>query len=1038
MKKRLKGVLTLLLVFLVQVSFAQDKLVTGTVTDPQGMPLPGVNVIIKDTNRGTQTDFDGKYSISASEGEVIVFSFLGFQSLEYTVGNVSQIDVQLSENAAELDEVVVVAYGTQTKRSIVGSVVSLGSEELEEQQLTTVTAAIQGTVPGVNILTSGGQPGENPTIRIRGVGSINASAEPLIIVDGAPFNGNINSISADQIESMNVLKDASSTALYGSRGSNGVIVITTKKGGFNAEPTIKVTAVGGMSTPAVELHDVMGTDQYMRFSWEASRNANIANGQDPATAGANAAAELITDLGYNPYNVAQPVDANGNIVPGAALLWETDWAEEMLNDAAIRQEYGVNLSGGGESTRYFLSANYLEQEGSVKESNFERITTRLNLESDVKDWLTVGLNAAYSTSDQNFPEQSGNSYQSSTQWIYSVPSVYPLYRRDAGGALIMDAFGNPIYDYGANGDQIVNAVRPTFGNENAVGSLYNYQNLYGRSNINLNGYAQFKLTDYLSFKSNLSYEEYLFDSFVYAHNEVGYASNVGGRINQNRDITSTTNFINSLNFNKTFGEHNVSADLIHESYEVESNLFGAAGEGFLPGVYSLSGRTSPTGASGSINKERLVGYLGRVAYNFGEKYFIEGSYRRDGSTKFSEDTRWGDFFSVGGSWIISDENFLTDNNVIDYLKLRASYGELGNNRGFGTFPYIQAFETGWNQGSNTGVLLGGVTDPLLTWETTALANVGLDFTLLSNRIEGTVEYYNKESVDLIYAMPLAPSTGNDAITTNVGSIRNYGWEFTLRTRNIITDDFTWNTSLNFSLDENEITELTQESFVNGSKRWEVGRSLYDFYIQDWAGVDPADGMGMWYMDVVDANGEPTGERTITKDYASADKYYVGSSLPDVVGGFSTDFTYKNFDLSALFNFAFGSKLYDSSYAGLMSGFETAGYQQSPDLADRWQQPGDITDVPMIIASQNDHASQSTRFLFDNDYVRLKAITLGYNLEDNLVENLGMDSFRLYLRGDNLWTYSSHFGVDPEQSIAGTTNSRSYILKTVSLGLNIEF
>lgn len=1038
MKKSLNGVLTLLLALLVQVAFAQEKLVTGTVTDPQGMPLPGVNVIVKDTNRGTQTDFDGNYSISASEGEVLSFSFLGFESIDYTVGNVSRIDVQLSENAAELDEVVVVAYGTQTKRSIVGSVVSLGEEALEEQQLTTVTAAIQGTVPGVNILTSGGQPGENPTIRIRGVGSINASAEPLIIVDGAPFNGNINSISADQIESMNVLKDASSTALYGSRGSNGVIVITTKKGGFNSEPTIRVTAVGGLSTPAVELHDVMGTDQYMRFAWEGARNANIANGQDPATAGANAASELITSLGYNPYNVAQPVDASGNIVPGASLLWETDWADEMLNETAMRQEYGVNLSGGGESTRYFLSANYLEQEGSVKESNFERITTRLNLESDVKDWLTVGLNAAYSNSEQNFPEQSGNSYQSSTQWIYSVASIYPLYRRDGAGALVQDAFGNPIYDYGATEGQLLNAVRPVFGNENAVGSLYNYQNLYNRSNLNMNGFAQINFTDYLSFKSNLSYEEYLFDGFVYAHNEVGYASNVNGRVTQDRDVTKTTNFVNSLNFNKTFGEHTLAADAIYESYEVNYDHLGAAGEGFLPNVTSLSGRTTPTDASGYVSTERLIGYLGRLAYSYGDKYFIEGSYRRDGSTKFSEDTRWGDFFSVGGSWIISDEAFLADNSTIDYLKLRASYGELGNNRGIGYFPYVQAFETGWNQGSNTGVLLGGVTDPFLTWETTALANVGLDFTLLNNRIEGTVEYYNKESVDLIYAQPLPLSTGNSSITTNVGSIANYGWEFTLRTRNIITDDFTWNTSLNFSMDKNEITELTQESFISGTKRWEVGRSLYDFYIQEWAGVDPADGRGMWYEDVLDANGEPTGERTTTKTYANADRYYVGTSLPDVVGGFSTDFTYKNFDLSALFNFAFGSKLYDSSYAGLMAGFETPGYQQSPDLADRWQEPGDITDVPLLLSSQNDHASTSTRFLFDNDYVRLKAITLGYNLNDNVVENLGMDSFRLYLRGDNLWTYSSHFGVDPEQSIAGTTNSRSYILKTVSLGLNIEF
>lgn len=1038
MKQRLSGILTLLLVLVVQISFAQDNMISGTVTDGEGMPLPGVNVLVKNTQRGTQTDFEGFYSIRAEEGEILVFSYLGFKPVEYVIDDSARkIDVELEEDAATLQEVVVVAYGTQTERSIVGSVVSLGEEVLEEQQLTTVTSAIQGNVPGVNILTSGGQPGENPTIRIRGIGSINASAEPLIIVDGAPYNGNINSISADQIQSMNVLKDASSTALYGSRGANGVIVITTKQGGFDSEPQVKLTAVGGMSTPAVEMHDVLGTDQFFRFAWEARRNANIAEGQDPATAGANAASGLIQELRYNPYDVAQPVDAEGNLVPGANLLWETDWADAILRDVAIRQDYGLNLSGGSEKTRYFLSANYLEQEGSVKESNFERITTRLNLESEVKDWLTLGLNTSYSTSEQNYPTQSGSSYQSAIQWIYSVPSVYPLYRRNPAGELILDAFGDPIYDYGDNPGTL-NATRPNFANENAVGALYNYDILNKRTNLTLNGTAKIDFTDYLSFRSNLAFEEYLFDSYTYAHNELGYAAAAGGRISQNRDITRTLNFINSLNFYKVFGDHTIQADLIHEAYKLDYDVLGAEGEGFLPNVKALSGRTSPTDAEGYITQERLIGYLGRLSYNYGEKYFIEGSYRRDGSTRFSTDTRWGDFFSVGAGWVITDENFLQDNQVLNYLKLKGSYGELGNNRGIGYFPYIQAFETGWNQGGNTGVLLGGVTDPLLTWETTAMANVGFDYTLFANRIEGSVEYYNKESIDLIYDQPLALSTGNADFRTNVGSIRNYGWEASIRTRNIITEDFTWSTTLNFSLDNNEITELTQESFIDGTKRWEEGRSLYEFYLREWAGVDPADGYGMWYMDVLDAEGNPTGERTLTKDFSEADRYYVGESLPDVIGGFSTNMTYKNFDFSALLSFAFGAQVYDSEYAGLMGGFESLGYQQSPDLLARWQEPGDITEVPLLLNANNDFSSTSTRFLFDNDYVRLRAVTLGYELPENTIEDLEMTRFRVYLRGDNLWTYSSHFGIDPEQNISGTTNSRSSILKTVSLGLNIEF
>ena len=314
----------------------------------------------------------------------------------------------------------------------------------------------------------------------------------------------------------------------------------------------------------------------------------------------------------------------------------------------------------------------------------------------------------------------------------------------------------------------------------------------------------------------------------------------------------------------------------------------------------------------------------------------------------------------------------------------------------------------------------------------------MEFGFFNNRLEGDVEYYNKESVDLIYNQPLPASTGNTSITTNVGSLRNYGWEFQLRSRNIVTKDFTWSTGLNFSLDHNEITELTQESYINGTKRWEVGKSLYEFYLREWAGVDPADGYGMWYKDVLDANGEPTGERTVTKDYAEADRYYIGESLPDVIGGFNTDLTYKNFDFNALLNFSFGAQVYDYSYAALMSGLDRPGYQGSPDLEARWQQPGDQTDVPLLLAAQNDFGSTSSRFLFDNNYVRLKAVTLGYSLPASTIEKLDMERFRIYLRGDNLWTYQSHKGIDPEQSIAGTTNSRSYILKTVSLGLNIEF
>lgn len=1038
MRLKFKWIFTLLIALSMQFSFAQEKTVSGIVSDQSG-PVPGVNVVVKGTNRSAQTDFDGKYAVRASSGEVLMFSFIGMNDVSVTVGASSSVNVKLQSTAKSLEEVVVVAYGKQKAKSIVGSVVTVGKEVLEKQQATSVLTALQGSVAGVNIISAGGQPGENPVIRIRGTGSINASSEPLIILDGAPFSGNLNSISSDQIESMSVLKDASSTALYGSRGSNGVIVITTKRGKLGTAPKVTFSTLVGFAGSAVKLHDLVGSDTYMEYTWEGIRNANqyVAN-QPAATAGLNASNSLVSSLGYNPYTTAVPVNANGKLV-SSEKKWETNWADLMLNDSAIRSEHSFAVSGGSDNTAYAFSTNYLSQEGNVVTSNFDRVTTRLSIDSKVNDWLTAGITSFYSTSSQNFPTQSGNSFQSAVQWIYTIPSIYPLYQRNGNGDLIVDGNGNNIFDYGANSAQLLNGNRPQLNNENAYGSLFNYKIKNKRDNFTANAYLQVTLAKDLLFKTNLAYDKYLFDSYNYASNEVGYASSVDGRVTQNRDITTSTNLINSLSYTKSFGDHNFEANLIQEAYKFEIDALGAQGEGFLPGVYVLDGSTTPSSVSGSTTEERISSYLGRLSYNYKEKYFLEGSYRKDGSSRFNSDVRWGDFFAVGGSWLLSEENFLKDNNVINFLKLKGSYGELGNNRLTSYFPYLQLFSTGWNELDNTGVVLGSAVDPNITWEKTASSNAGLEFGLFNNRIFGTVDYYSKETIDLIYNKPLPGSTGNTGITTNVGSIKNYGWEFSLSTRNVATANFLWTTGLNFTFDTNEISELTQESFTSGNKRWEVGRSLYEYYIQEWAGVDPATGYGMWYKDVLATDGTPTGERVTTKTYAEANRYYVEkSSLPDVVGGFTNFFKYKNLDLNILFNFSFGAYVYDSTYASLMEGFESSGRAAHQDLATRWQQPGDITDVPLFLASNNDFNSQSTRFLFKNDYVRLKALNLGYSLPQSLIERAKLSKMRLFLQADNLLTFQSHKGIDPEQDFGGATNSRSYNQRVVSFGVNLEF
>ncbi|MDR7212338.1 TonB-dependent receptor [Flavobacterium piscis] len=1051
MKFKLKWVYTLFVALSMQLSFAQERTVSGVVSGDAGV-IPGVNIIVKGTKNSTQTDFDGGFSIKAKTGDVLVFSYVGMQDLTTTVGTTATLNIKLEESQKTLDEVVVVAYGKQKAKSIVGSIATIGSEVLQTQQATSVLTALQGSVAGVNVIAAGGQPGENPVIRIRGTGSINASASPLIVLDGAPFNGNLNSISADQIESISVLKDASSTALYGSRGANGVILITTKRGKLNSAPKVNFTTQVGFADNAVKLHSMLGSDDYMKLTWEALKNTNqYINLQTPALSATNASQALIGRVGYNPYNVAQPVDVNGNLVT-TNKKWDTNWEKEMLNDAAVRQEHTLSFSGGSDNTRYFFTSNYLSQEGNVKTSKFDRTTTRLSVDTKVNDWFKAGVTMFYSTSNQNFPSQSGSSFQSAIQWIYTIPSIYPVYRRDDNGDLIKDGTGSNIYDYGANVGQSVNNTRPQLNNENALGSLYKYKVANKRDNYTANAYLEFILAKDLTFKTNLAYDKYLYDYYNYASNEVGYASSVGGRVTQNRNISTSTNLVNSLNYKKSFGDHGFSVDLIQEAYKFEIDALGAQGEGFLPGVGVLDGSTTPSNVSGYKNQERLASYLGRLAYNYKEKYFVEGSYRRDGSTRFDRDVRWGNFYSVGGSWLLSQESFLVDNSVISQLKLRASYGELGNNKTLynvtdldssanrdNYFPYLQLFNTGWNELDNTGVVLGSAVDRNLTWEKTASTDFGLDFGFFNDRLFGTVDYYNKKSIDLIYNKPLPGSTGNTSVTTNVGALRNYGWEVSLNTRNFKTPNFEWTSGVNLSFNNNEITQLTQASYINGNKKWEVGRSLYEYFIQDWAGVDPETGYGMWYKDVLGADNQPTGERVTTKVYSEATRYYVGkSSLPDVTGGFTNYFRYKNIDLNILFNFSVGAYVYDSSYASLMEGFKSSGRSASSDMANRWQNPGDITDTPLLLASNNDFNSQSTRFLYKNDYLRLKALNFGYNFSQSVLDKTKLSKMRLYFQGDNLLTFQSHKGIDPEQDFGGATNSRSYNLRIISFGLNLEF
>lgn len=1034
--------LTLIVCVLLMTTFvvhAQTRQITGTVTSADdGIGMPGVSVVLKGTTSGTSTDLDGNFTIASDSQGVLIFSFVGMVTQEITVANKSIINVVLEQESVGVDEVIVVAYGTKNKRALTGAVTVVGAEVLDNQIAVSPVSAIQGSAPGVNILTSGGQPGENPTIRIRGVGSVNASADPLIVVDGVVFAGNLNSISSSQIETINVLKDASASALYGSRASNGVILITTKSGKYvKKDATISVNARAGFSSAAVDLYEYVGASDYMKYAWESIKNSEMDLGETETDAAINATDNLISVVKYNPLGVDNPVGTDGEIVSGASLLWDTDWYDALSNDNAFYNEYDLSISGSSDNVVYFVNGNYLKQEGAIIESEFERYSGRVNLKAKLKDWIEMGTNTSFSKSIQNYPNQSGSAYTSIMQWANSIANIYPIYQRDENGNLVYDANNEKIYDYGNTSGQTVNAVRPRLGGENAVSSTLLNDILYTRTNLFSSTFMKIDLYKDLSFRTNFGYERYIFDSYEYDHYLYGSAASVSGRVSQQRTVTEATTITNSLNYKKQIDDHSFAVDLISEFYDYNYDYLSAQGTGYLPGVTVLSGSTVPEDVSGYTNAERLESYMARVDYNYLQRYFVDFSVRTDGSSRFSEDQRWGTFYSIGANWILSDENFMKDaSDFIDLLKIRSSYGELGNNRGIGYFPYYASYDTGWNNGSNTGVLQGGIVDEDIKWEKSALFNVAVDFGFLNNRITGSMEYYSKKSVDLLFDQPLASSTGNFEITTNIGSVKNSGYEFIINTVNVHTDDIYWTTTFNISTNKNEITKLPQEEIINGTKKWKVGKSIYDFYIQEYAGVDPLTGDALWYMDVDDVDGNTVKETTNV--YGDADRYYQGSSLPDVTGGFGTYVKYKNFDLNAQFNYSLGGQLYDYSYASLMSSLESAGSQLSVDIKDRWQNPGDITDVPKLINANNDYNATSTRFLFDNDYLRLKALTIGYNVPENFLRKYNISKCRFYFQADNLWTVASLKGLDPEQNLAGTTDSRSNIMKTVSVGVNLEF
>ncbi|HOZ16146.1 MAG TPA: TonB-dependent receptor [Tenuifilaceae bacterium] len=1043
MKKRLAIFLASMLFVGVQLLQAQTVRITGTVTSSEdGMPLPGVSVVVKGTTVGGATDANGKYELSVpANAQTLSISFIGYVSQDVAVAGRAIIDVVLEPETKQIEEVVVVApYGTYKKESFTGSASAVKTEKLQEIQVSNVTKALEGLSSGIQVTSGLGQPGTTSTIRIRGIGSMNASSAPLYVVDGFPFSGDINSIPAQDIENFSVLKDASATALYGSRAANGIIMITTKKGKKD-RTQFNVVANVGVSTRAIPEYDVLNSKQYMEALWQKVYNYQLSQGDDDATARATASQDLIADYtgGYNPYSVPvgqYTILETGKLNPEANKLWNDNWYDE-LHQTGVRQEYQISASSGTEKSNYYLSANMLNEEGVVKASNFKRYSLRLNNEHRMKDWVKVGLNLSAAASEQNYPVSSGSSYVNTFMWSRMIAPIYPVYLRDPNtGELVRDANGKKQFDYGDS----YGRARAYSANSNPLGTISLDKRVYKTDDIATRGFVEFNfLKDFkLTFNGSVDYSNYT--GLTHQNMEVGDAQSFGGRSTRDNGRTMSISSNQLLNYSKTFGVHNVDALVGHESTQYLYNYLTATRTGFpLPDLYELNaGATNE--ASGSYEDNfRLESYLGRVNYDYASKYYLTLSFRTDGSSRFYKDNRWGNFWSVGASWRISEEEFLKGFAWLNNARIKASYGSMGNDR-VGYYAYQALYSTAYANIGYPGFLLSRLGTPELTWEKNVQLNTGIEARVF-DRFTVNFEYYIRKSDDLLFTQPLPPSTGFSGYDANIGAIENRGFDIEINAKVLENKNFSWYVDLNLSHFKNEITKLPQEEMINGNKKWMVGHSIYDYYLRKYAGVDPADGKSMWYIDYtsLDGDGNVVVDSTrTTKVYGDATRYYTGtSSIPDLTGGITNSFKIYNFDFSFLVTFGVGGQVYDGSYAGLMHGTLTNGTNFHKDILKAWTPDNTDSNIPINDNDQNVNAA-SDRFLTDADYISFKNVTLGYNLPTNFIKKYGFSGAKVFVTGTNLFVISKRKGMDPQQSLDGNLDNVYSPLRTISFGLNLNF
>lgn len=974
------------------VAYAQNQTVTGRITSAEdGSSLPGVSVAVKGQSRGVVSDASGNYRIAVPSTSTLVFSFIGFNTVEEIVGSRTTLDITLQTSVRNLSEVIVTGFGSQIKRDVTGNIAKVRTSEIQDMPVATFDQAIQGKAAGVQVNAGSGKLGQGIQIRVRGQSSVSASNQPLYVIDGIPVTTDnlalsggatnpLSDINPQDIESIEILKDASAAAIYGSRAANGVVLITTKRGKAG-RTNVTFGAQYGASTPSRKL-EFLNTQQYVDFYLKAAGNSDRIEGYD------------VNDPDSYTTYMKSFFEAQSLGTFGTANQVSTNWGDLAYQDAPF-QQYDLNLNGGNEKTSFYISGQILDQKGILVGNQLGRMSGRINLDHRVSDKFRIGFNTGNSrTLNQRI---SGDRQFDNPMQMVALPPMTPSTDPETGlpvgtppGDISIPVYYNPLINIG-----------------NAYYNTTVYRNI---SSI----YGQLEIARGLSFRTELGVDVLNQQEELYYNSKTQRNFGAPQGLGQNRYVrVENYNTNNFFSYNKSFGKSVIDGTLGLSYQQSQSKTNFIEGRDFPSNAYRMIASAAKySSGSSSQTDYRFLSYFARANYKFADRYLIGASARVDGSSRFGRENRYGFFPAASVGWVITEEDFLKNNGTFSFLKLRASYGRTGNAE-IGNFPQLGLFIGDASYGALPGQRPSQLANPNLSWETTDQADIGLDFGILNNRINGELDYYNKQTTGLLLNVNVPGTSGFATQYRNVGKLENKGIEVVLNTDNIV-GAFKWKTSLNFAANRNKIKDLqTQiiEGGLNNMSRAVEGQPLGVFFTAEYAGVDPANGNALWYKNTQNTDGSL--DRTTTSVYSQAQRVIVGNPMPKWQGGITNTFSYKGFDLSVFFNAVVGNKLnfYGvGRYSSANGRFED---NQTVNQLAAWTKENPNTNVPEARLYYNNGAQPSSRFVVDGSYVRLRNVTLAYNVPKTLLSKIKMNSARLFVTGQNLLTFTKYVGWDPE-------------------------